>query len=251
MSLRLAEALESAIVTGEEFVNVTQLMAVHFTDADRTVMESRLRYTSQEEPAYLAMRIGLRSQILKGFPKFSNEQNGKYLPCDIPSLVPAICIMVSSRMKGLDGSIICDHETDEPTHVVFTYKGEGTLERSNLDHLASSVNYVMERWKGWTDMLLNILTRDPKVGNWEIDWREFLAGESGFTTMPWFTPMSFTDRVDALESIVNAGLALLSSFLSPAEMANKLIVELHEWLRAIEPQVDVVSTAPTGALEVT
>jgi len=232
-------------------VDVTQLMAVHFTNADRTVMESRLRFTSQEDIAYLAMRIGLRSQILKGFPKFSHEQNGKYLPCDIPSLVPAICIMVSSRMKGLDGSIICNHETGEPTHVVFTFKGEETPQRSNMDHLTSCVNHVMDRWKGWTDMLLNILTRDPKVGTWEIDWREFLAGESGFATMPWFSPMSFTDRVDALKSIVNASLALLSSFLSTAEMENRLVIELYEWLRNIEPQVDVVSTAPTGAMEVT
>jgi hypothetical protein len=251
LSLRLAETFQSVINGADEFIDVTLLMAFNFTDADRTVVESKLRYTTPDEPAYLALRIGLRSQILKGFARFSEEKSGRYLPCDIPSLVPAICIMVSHRMKGLDGSIICDHETTNPTNVVLTFKGEADHRRSNLDNLAVGVNNVMERWKGWTDVLLSILSRDPRVGDWEIDWREVLAGESGYVTMPWFVPMSYADRTDALDSIVSASYALLTSFLSPAERRNRLVIELQEWLRTIKPRLDVKSTALPGILEVT
>jgi hypothetical protein len=249
--LRLTETFGSVIGGDDEFIDVTLLMAVNFTDADRTVIEAKLRYTTPDEPTYLAMKLGLRSQILKTFPRFSSERQGRYLPCDIPSLVPAVCIMVSSRMRGLDGSVICDHETNRPNHIVLTFKGEGDLKRSNIQDLAICVHNVMERWKDWTDVLLRILKRDPKLGNREMDWREFLAGESGWVTMPWFPPMSYHDRSEALSSIVNASNTLLTSFLSPREKRNILVLELQEWLRTIEPLVEVQSTTPAGVLEVT
>ena len=251
MSLRLTETFGSVISSGDEFINMTLLMSVNFTDADRTVLESKLRYTTPEEPAYLAMRLGLRSHILDPFPKFSTEKHGKYLPCDIPSLVPAICVIASSRMKGLDGSVICANRSNAPDHIVLTFKGEGDLKRTNIQNLAISVHNVMERWKDWTEVLLRILKTDPILGYWDIDWREFLAGESGFLTMDWFPQMPYRDRADALESIVTASNTLLASFLSPTEKRNILVTELQEWLNNITPQAEVHSAAHTGALKVT
>ena len=249
MSLRLKEAFESVIGRDDEFIEMTQTMAMVFTDKDRTVLEAKLKHTGPDDPAYLVMRVGLRSEILKGFPRFSKEREGRYLPCDIPSLVPVIGIMSSARMKGLEGTIICEHEPSGTTHVIFTFKGEADT-RNNLDDLAARVMRVMERWRGWTDVLLHILDRDPNVGNWSVDWREFLAGESGFVTMPWFSPMSLAERTEALDSIVNACRALLTSFLTPQEMRSELVLDLLEWLDTVEPQPAVSSVELPHVTEV-
>jgi hypothetical protein len=221
-------------------------MEMLYTNSDRVVLEADLMVGEADEPAYLSMSLGLRSEILNGFPMYCSVLQEPFQPCDIPSLVPLIAIIASSRrLKGLHGVELAHGEAT--TQVVLTFIGEPETGKSNLSALASAVNRVMDRWSGWAEVLLGILDRDPIMGSAMsgVDWREFLAGESGYITMPWFRPMTYNERAAALEAILTASRALLTSFLSPREMKNRAVGILQDWLNQLEPQPQVM----TGRVE--
>ncbi|RLI58299.1 MAG: hypothetical protein DRP09_00760 [Candidatus Thorarchaeota archaeon] len=248
MSTRLANVLESLSQEERGLVDVTRTMEMLYTNSDRVVLDADLMVCDVDEPAHFSMRFGLRSEILSDFPRYAVVAPNPFVPCDIPSLVPLIAIEASSRrLKGLRGVEI--EQAGESNQVTLTFIGEPDVGKSNLSQLASAVNRVMDRWKGWTSVLLSILDRDPVMGPEMsgVDWREFLAGESGFITMPWFRPMTYSERARALESVVTTSRALLASFLSLGEMRRNIVVELLNWLEHLEPQLHVT----TGRVEET
>jgi hypothetical protein len=53
--------------------------------------------------------------------------------------------------------------------------------------------------------------------------------------------MTYSERASALDSIVTASRALLTSFLSPHEMKHEEVRSLQAWLSALEPQPRVIS----------
>jgi hypothetical protein len=223
---------------GTGMVDVTLPLQVMFSDTDRTVLKARLRYHGPDRDASLILIVGLRSDILSPFQKFEPDRKGRYLPCDIPGIVPGLALMTISINTGLALSAIAK---DDATRLVLVFEGLSTRKGGSLKALSASVQHFMKRWTEWTDVLLGIIRRDPLVANWEIDWREYLAGESGYVTMPWFRPMTFSERELALQRVVVASKALLASVLSNGQLRDPMILGLKDWLDDLQPLPEVIS----------
>lgn len=228
---------------GTGMVDVTLPLQVMFSNTDRTVLKARLRYHSPDRDASLIMIVGLRSDILSPFQRFEQERKGRYLPCDIPGIVPGLALMATSINTGLALSAIAK---DDATKLVLVFEGLAERKGGSMKALSATVRNFFKRWTEWTDVLLGIIRRDPLVANWEIDWREFLAGESGFVTMPWFRPMVFAERELALQRVVVASKALLASVLSNSQLRDPMILGLKEWLDDLQPQPEVISGVQVG-----
>jgi len=186
------------------------------------------------------MIIGLRSDILAPFQKFDSGGKGRYQPCDIPGLVPGLALLASSPNNGLVLSAISREDT---TRFILVFEGLAGRKGGSLKALASAVQLFMKRWTDWTEILLGTLKRDPVIGDWDTDWRETLAGESGFFTMSWYTPLAYADREVALRRIAIASRALLASVLNNHQLKVPLIVGLLNWLDNLRPLPQVMSSA--------
>ncbi len=228
---------------GTGMIDVTLPLQVMFSNTDRTILKARLRYHSPDRDASLIMIVGLRSDILSPFQRFESERKGRYLPCDIPGIVPGLALMTTSINAGLALSAIAK---DDATRLVLVFEGLSGRKGGSLKALSASVRNFMKRWEEWTEVLLGIIHRDPLVANWDIDWREFLAGESGFVTMPWFRPMTFAERELALSRVVVAARALLASVLSNQQLRDPMILGLKDWLVDLQPQPEVISGVHIG-----
>ena len=223
---------------GSGMIDVTLPLQVMFSNTDRTILKARLRYHGSDRDASLIMIVGLRSDILSPFQRFEEGRKGRYLPCDIPGIVPGLALMVTSINTGLALSAIAK---DDATRLVLVFEGLSSRKGGSLKALSASVRNFFKRWDEWTEVLLGIVRRDPMVANWEIDWREFLAGESGFTLMPWFRPMPFSERELALHRVVVASQALLASVLSTQQLRDPMILGLKDWLDELQALPEVIS----------
>ncbi|MFW9806216.1 MAG: hypothetical protein ACFFFK_05755 [Candidatus Thorarchaeota archaeon] len=223
---------------GTGMVDVTLPLQVMFSNTDRTILKARLRYHDPDRDASLIVIVGLRSDILTPFQRFEPERKGRYLPCDIPGIVPGLALITTSINTGLALSAIAK---DDATRLVLVFEGLSERRGGSLKALSASVRNFFKRWDEWTDVLLGIIQRDPLVADWNIDWREYLAGESGFTLMPWFKPMSFPERELALQRVVVASRALLASVLNTQQLRDPMILGLKEWLSELQPLPEVIS----------
>jgi hypothetical protein len=228
---------------GIGMVDVTLPLQVMFSNTDRTILKARLRYHGPQRDASLIMIVGLRSDILAPFQRFEHERKGRYLPCDIPGIVPGLALMVTSINTGLALSAIAK---DEATRLVLVFEGLSERKGGSMKALSASVRNFFKRWDEWTEVLLGIIRRDPLVVDWNIDWREFLSGESGFTLMPWFRPMSSSEREVALQRVVVASKALLASVLNPKQLRDPMILGLKGWLNALQPLPEVIGGVQIG-----
>jgi hypothetical protein len=228
---------------GQGMVDVTLPLQVMFSNSDRTILKAQLRYHSPERDASLIIIVGLRSDILAPFQRFGNERKGRYLPCDILGIVSGLALITTSINTGLALSAIAK---DSSTRLVLVFEGLSDRGGGSMKALTAVVRNFMKRWDEWTDVLLGIIRRDPLVSNWDIDWREFLAGESGFVTMAWFRPMTFTERELALRRVVTASKALLTSVLSSSQLGDSMIVGLREWLDELQPLPEIIGGVSIG-----
>ena len=228
---------------GQGMVDVTLPLQVMFSNTDRTILKARLRYHGPARDASLIMIVGLRSDILSPFQRFEPERKGRYLPCDIPGIVPGLALMTTSINTGLALSAIAK---DDATRLVLVFEGLSERKGGSLKAMSASVRNFMKRWDEWTEVLLGIIRRDPLVASWEIDWREYLAGESGYVTMPWFRPMPFSERELAMQRVVVASRALLASVLSTQQLRDPMILGLKEWLAELQPLPEVISGVQIG-----
>ncbi|MFW9798701.1 MAG: hypothetical protein ACFFE2_16805 [Candidatus Thorarchaeota archaeon] len=228
---------------GSGMVDVTLPLQVMFSDSDRTILKARLRYHGQDRDANLIMIVGLRSDILSPFQRFEPERKGRYLPCDIPGIVPGLALMMTSINTGLALSAIAK---DDATRLVLVFEGLAEKRGGSLKSLSAAVRNFFKRWADWTDVLMGIIRRDPLVSDWDIDWREYLAGESGFVTMPWFRPMTFAERELAMQRVVIASRALLASVLNNGQLRDPMILGLKEWLGELQPLPEVISGVQIG-----
>ena len=236
------EQLEAACagIGPDGTVDVTLTLQVMFSNTDRTVTQARLRYSGPDKDASLVMIVGLRSEILSPFQKFDSGGKGRYQPCDLPGLVPGLALLASSPSNGLVLSAISREDT---TRFILVFEGLAGRKGGSLKALATAIQLFMKRWTDWTDVLLGTLKRDPVIGDWNTDWREMLAGESGFYTMNWYTPLAYADREVALRRIVIASRALLASVLNNNQLKVPLIVGLLDWLDNMRPLPQVMSSA--------
>ncbi|MGY5859230.1 MAG: hypothetical protein RTU63_07665 [Candidatus Thorarchaeota archaeon] len=241
MISQLEEQLAAAITgTGsQDTADVTLPLQVLYSNTDRTVIQARLRYSGPNRDAQLVMIVGLRSEILSPFQKFESRGKGKFQPCDIPGLVPGLALLASSPNNGLVLSAISREET---TRFILVFEGLSERKGGSLKALASAIRIFMKRWTEWTDVLLGTLKRDPIIGSWQTDWHEMLAGESGFTTMAWHTPLSYADREISLNRVGIASRALLASVLNSTQLKTPMIAGLQEWLLNLRPLPEVMGS---------
>lgn len=241
MISQLLEQLQaaSAETKSQGTADVTLPLQVMFSNTDRTVIKARLRYSGPDRDASLIMIAGLRSDILSPFQKFNSDSKGKYQACDIPGLVPGLALLASSPNNGLVLSAI---SREDSTRFILVFEGLASRKGGSLKALSSSIRIFMKRWTEWTDVLLATLKRDPVVGDWNTDVREMLAGESGFVTMAWHTPLSYADREVGLQRVVISSRALLASVLNSKQLKTPMITGLGDWLDSLRPLPEVVSS---------
>jgi hypothetical protein len=241
MISQLEEQLEaaSAGIGSQGTVDVTLPLQVLYSNTDRTVIQARLRYSGPGRDASLVMIVGLRSEILSPFQKFGTGEKGRYQPCDIPGLIPGLALLASSPNNGLVLSAISREET---TRFILVFEGLAERKGGSLKALASAIRIFMKRWTEWTDVLLGTLKRDPVIGLWDTDWREMLAGETGFFTMPWHSPLSYAEREVSLQRVVIASKALLASVLNSTQLKVPLIAGLQAWLDNLRPLLEVIGS---------
>lgn len=240
MISQLEEQLATAVtVKGQGTADVTLPLQIMFSNSDRTIIKAHLRYSGPDRDASLVMIVGLRSDILSPFQRFEINPRSKYQPTDIPGLVPGLALFACSSNNGLVLSAI---SRDEATRFVLVFEGLSNRKGGSLRALSTAVRTFMKRWTDWTEVLLGTLNRDPVVGVWEVDWREFLAGESGFVTMPWHQSLSYTDREIGLQRVVIASKALLASVLTCNQLKTPMIVGLKNWLDNLRALPEVVSS---------
>lgn len=232
---------------GQGMIDVTLPLQMMFSNTDRTILKARLRFHGPDKDSSLIMIVGLRSDILSPFQRFDSDRTGRFAPCDIPGIVPGLALMVTSINTGLALSAIAK---DDATRFVLVFEGLAMRKGGSLRSLSTSVRNYMKRWSDWTEVLLATVQRDPAVSELNIDWREFLAGESAFVTMPWFRPMTFVERETALERVVVASRALLASVLSSSQLRDPMIVGLKEWLERLEPLPEVINGLQVSEEEV-
>ena len=241
MISQLEEQLEAASkgTKAQGTADVTLPLQVMFSNTDRTVIKAHLRYNGPERDASLVLIIGLRSEILAPFQKFESDLKGRYQPCDIPGLVPGLALLASSVNNGLVLSAIT---REDATRFILVFEGLADRKGGSLKALSSSIRIFMKRWTEWTDVLLGTLKRDPVIGHWNTDWREVLAGESGFVTMPWHSPLPYSEREVGLQRVVIASRALLASVLNNNQLKVPLNNGLHNWLENLKPLPEVISS---------
>ncbi|MHA1909035.1 MAG: hypothetical protein ACW98Y_17170 [Candidatus Thorarchaeota archaeon] len=205
-------------------VDVTTFLQMMFESSDRHISQATIR-----DGRSIVIVAGLRSDILSPFPRYRDSMNGTFNQCDIPGLIPVVALLVEQRDKTLAASAI---ERDNATRAVLIFKGD------NIEKMARDVWRFMDRWDTWTRVLMNILEKDLPV---KTDWREFLAGESGFVTMNWYEPLDLEMRTIALDKISLASKALLQSVLSRTQFENYWVQQLLGWLDTLQPQFEVES----------
>ncbi len=185
---------------------------------------------------YMVVVVGLRSSILEPFERFAERAPGGYLPCDIPSLVSAVAVILTQEEAGLAGAAII-----RKTHTSVAVM----VQAPDLRELAVRVDRIMHRWKTWTETVLSAVRQEPVNGDWEVEWDEFLAGESGFVVMPWYRVMGVEERRLALRRVADAGKALLVSVLSADDLDAVPVRDIIEWLDGLAPLEHIM--ALTGA----
>ena len=216
----LARQFENAKDTHE--VDVTTYLQMMFESSDRHISQATIR-----DSRSIVIIAGLRSEILSPFPRYRDAHNGSFNQCDIPGLIPVVALLVEQRDKTLAASAI---EKDNATRAVLIFKGD------SIEKIARNVWRFMDRWDTWTRVLMNILEKDLPM---ETDWREFLAGESGFITMNWYKPLDLQMRTIALDRVALASKALLQSVLSQSQFENYWVQQLLGWLDTLQPQFEV------------
>jgi hypothetical protein len=223
---RLEEGLANAVQVSENKgpADVTAFMQMMFECSDRHISKAFMKDANT-----LVLVLGLRSEILSPFPRFTQDYKGNFIPCDIIGLVPGIAALVDQKNKSIAASAI---ERKEVTRIVLAIEGP------ELSTVAKNTLRFMEKWDSWIRVLLSILERDLSR---KIDWREFLAGESGFVTMDWYEPLDYELRTTALERVLITSRVLLQSVLTPGQMEDPLVQELLTWIGSLRPQAEVVS----------
>jgi hypothetical protein len=223
---------------GLGMVDVTLPLQVLFNSFDRNIAKARLRVDDGRDEALLVVVIGMRSEILSVFEKERRGASSAYLPCDMIGLTPALASVLVGQGNGVLANAIA---RDDVTRLVIVFRGTAGHQTTRFSSLASAVYQFFKRWDDWTRVIMGTLGADPVAVTSDFDWREFLAGESGYVIMPWFSPMGYVDRRRCLSRVVTACRALLNSVLSQEQIEDPLIAGFQDWMKKLEPLVQVTS----------
>ncbi len=231
---RLEQILEASIDQEGPGKDLTIAFQMEYNTPDRSILRARM-VTDQS----IIVTIGLRSAILEPFERFHILSDGEFLACDIPGLIPAVAVILRNQSRGMAAGTI---ERNSTTRVILAFESKKSVNANGLRDLASTITCTMRQWSEWSNVLLGTLDRDPVVGDWEIDWREFLAGEAGFVTMPWFRSLGFQDRKIALSRTKLAAEALLISVLNRKQLIDPIALQVRNWMKSLRPQSHVAGS---------
>lgn len=226
MSKNFEAGLSRQFETAEDkhTIDVTVYLQMMFESTDRHIAKAILN-----DGKSLVLQVGMRSEILSPFPRYVEDFIGNFNQCDIIGLVPIVALMAEQKEKMITASAI---ERDEATRIILIFEADST------ELLARKVWRFMDRWEKWIKVLTGVLEKDFQI---DIDWREFLAGESGYITMDWYKPLDYDTRMVALHRVRLASKALLQSVLTKSQLENYMVSELANWLDALQPQLEVMS----------
>ena len=231
---KIDQMFEASVDQEDSEKDLTMAFQMKFNTPDRSIMRARM-VTNRN----IVVTIGLRSVILEAFERFFTPSEGEFLACDILGLIPAVAVMLRNQDRGIVTGAI---ERTSTTQVILAFESKRSVEDNGPSDLASTITRTMRQWGDWANVLLGTLDRDPVVGNWEIDWREFLAGEAGFVTMPWFRSLAFQDREIALSRIILAAEALLISVLNRKQLMDPIVMQVRDWMKSLSPQPHVAGS---------
>ncbi len=210
--------------------DVTMLLQSAFCDAHHNIRRAELH-----PGPFLTAIVGLRSSILEPFERFVDHDPIDYMPCDIPSLISGVALILTQVDEGLTGGAII-----RANHTAVALM----FEAPDLQHLADTVERVMVRWQEWTNTIMEALKQEPVNGDWNIEWNEFLAGESGFITMNWFKIMDRESRMTALRRVAEAAKMLLTSVLTRSQLGTPLVRDFVTWLDSLTPLPEIIGDGP-------
>ncbi len=205
-------------------IDVTVYLQMMFESTDRHIAKAIVN-----DGRSMVLQIGMRSEILSPFPRYREDFKGTFNQCDIIGLVPIVALMVEQKGKMIAASAI---ERDESTRIILVFESD------TPQLLARKIWRFMDRWERWIKVLTGVLEKDLNI---DLDWREFLAGESGFITMDWYKPLDYDTRAVALHRVRLASKALLQSVLNGVQLDNYMVSELYAWLNSLQPQLEVMS----------
>jgi len=231
---RLEQILEASLGQEGPEKDLTMSFQMEYNTPDRSIIRARM-VTDQR----VIVTIGLRSAVLEPFERFHKPSDGEFLACDIPGLIPAVAVILRNQSRGVAGGAI---ERNSTTRILLAFESERSVKGDGLRGLASTITCTMRQWSEWTNVLLGTLDRDPVAGDWELDWREFLAGEAGFVTMPWFKSLGYQDRKIALSRTILAAEALLISVLNRKQLLDPVALQVRDWMKSLSPQPHVTGS---------
>ncbi len=176
----------------------------------------------------IIIRAELMSSLLSAFPRFA-ESDGMFTPADLLAVVPVTAIIVEDRIPELE---MCVLEKATGAYLLLGFSGEST------DNLALAIWRVLKRWENLAAVLYKTIERSYPL---EIDWREFLSGESGFVTIKAHRSLTHTERKRALNNVCLACASLLRSVLDDTAWSDSRVRRLISFMANLQAQEDVPS----------
>lgn len=228
---------EGRLIRENEY-DLTLGLQIPFSGKDWCLENARLVINQIDDSAQFHMVLGLRGSFLQPFERVLDFPDSRYMTCDIFGLVPITALVASNQDNGLSAGALERRESG--TFVILAFEGRVTRKRSWEKDLARNVMRFMQRLDNFATILERTIHKDPVIGHWSIDWREFLAGETGFVNMSWFPTLTTKERSQALDSVTVAAKALIQSVLSSEEMQDPIVRGLIDWLNNLCPAVEVV-----------
>ena len=238
LAIELKEITRTRISQGP--IDMTLSLDSRYTGPDRRVIKGTLFYNDDALDSILSIIIAFRSDIMNSFERFDATSRNRFLPCDIPGIIPSIVSLLK-----LGNKVRCFFtETTDAGCLQLELKFTGTsCLKGSLHDLAVSVHRFMERWSQYTEVLIRTLLKDPVMDTWKMthdDIRELLLGESGFVTMPWFTySLNYIDRARIMDRVQDASKALLVSVLTKKQLNEPIVKELVDWLESLTPLPEI------------
>ncbi len=215
-------------VTNESF-DFTFGLEPLFTGSDKILVRARLGYIKNDKTAELVVVVGFRSSI-KG-PDITNVlEVSPFLPCDIFGLVPGVAIVAANRSKGVVASALA---RDEVVQLLMVLRGESSQRESVGEVLDNLIIRLTRMWEDWSKVLFRVIQQDPILKAIGVDVREFLAVESGYQHMSWYTTYSTDEKSLIMHRIITAAKAFLSSVLRLQQLDDPLVKSLLSWFDSI------------------
>jgi hypothetical protein len=176
----------------------------------------------------IILRVELMSSLLGEFPRFA-ESDAIFIPADLLAVVPITAIVAEDCIPELE---ICALEKSDGAYLFLGFSGQST------EHLALAIWRVLKRWETLAAVLYKTIEQSYPL---DMDWREFLSGESGFVIMKPHRRLTHRERKRALNNVCLACVSLLRSVLDDKAWSDNRVGHLISFINNLQAQDDVPS----------